>query len=63
MEGKITSGVHHNAQAIDQIRAEIADIRKEHQKDVLHDKAIIELLTEQNNVLSIKVNSLFSDLD
>ncbi|CAB3979954.1 Hypothetical predicted protein [Paramuricea clavata] len=50
MERKIASGVRENGQALDQTRAELADIRDDQQKAAHRDKAIIELLSKQNNV-------------
>ena len=55
--------VHENGQAIDQIRAEFADIRDDQQKAAQRDKAIIELLSKQNSALSDKVNTLSLDLE
>ena len=61
MERKVASGVRENGQAIDQIRAEFADIRDDQQKAAQRDKAIIELLSKQNSALSDKVNALSLD--
>ena len=61
MERKVASGVRENGQAIDQIRAEFADIRDDQQKAAQRDKAIIELLSKQNSALSDKVNTLSLD--
>ena len=63
MERKVASGVRENGQAIDQIRAEFADIRDDQQKAAQRDKAIIELLSKQNSALSDKVNTLSLDLE
>ena len=52
MERKVASGVRENGQAIDQIRAEFADIRDDQLKAAQRDKAIIELLSKKT-VLSL----------